>query len=58
MIIRQTPMDKENYVLISDSSTAIELQKKNIFPKYMDNDGLYFVKTVELEMFLLDKIQG
>lgn len=52
MIIRDTPIDKENYVLIADGMVALELQKQGLFPKYIDMDGVYFASSTELDMAL------
>ena len=57
MIIRDTPIDKENYVMIEDTDIAFKLQKHEFYPKYIDKDGLYFAKSTELDM-ALNKIKG
>lgn len=52
MIVRDTPKDKENYVLITDDYKALSLQEQGISPKYMDENGLYFAKSDELDLAL------
>lgn len=52
MIIRDTPKDIDNYVLIVDTDKAIALQELGFFPRYIDNDGLYFAKSTELDLAL------
>ena len=57
MIIRQTPTDLNNYVLIEDTDVALRLQEQEFYPKYMDSKGLYFVKSIDLDV-TLNKIKG
>ena len=57
MIIRDTPTNLEDFVLIQDSEIALKLQEQEFYPKYIDNDGLYFAKSTELDMALY-KIKG
>lgn len=52
MIIRKTPDNLEDYILINDTDTAIKLQSNNFCPLYMDNNGLYFAKESKLELVL------
>lgn len=57
MIIRETPKDIEKYVLIENTDVALELQEQAFYPKYMDSNGLYFVKSIDLDV-ALNKIKG
>ena len=44
MIIRQTPPNKELYILV-DSDTSDILHGYNFYPKYIDENGLYYVRS-------------
>lgn len=44
MIIRGTPINEDDYILV-DSSTSVDLQELGFIPKYMDNSGIYYLKT-------------
>lgn len=52
MIIRDTPKEIERYVLINDTNITLALQEMGFFPKYIDNNGLYFIKSDELALAL------
>lgn len=52
MIIRDTPTDIENYMLITDGLVALELQKQGLFPKYIDINGVYFATSDALDVAL------
>ncbi|MEG1353696.1 MAG: hypothetical protein RR255_00240 [Bacilli bacterium] len=52
MVIRATPKDTSNYV-IADSELADILQRNGFHPKYMDMEYLYFVRTIEIEKFMM-----
>lgn len=55
MIIRETPVDIDNYIIVKSSEITLKLQEQNLYPKYIDNDGVYFIKSQELSL-ALDKI--
>lgn len=55
MIIRKTPVDIENYIIVKSSEITLKLQEQNLYPKYIDKDGVYFAKSQELNL-ALDKI--
>lgn len=55
MIKRETPVDIDNYVLIKSSEITLKLQELELYPMYIDNDGVYFMKSQELSL-ALDKI--
>lgn len=55
MIIRETPVDMDNYILIKSSEMVLKLQEQELYPMYIDNNGVYFVKSQELSL-ALDKI--
>lgn len=57
MIIRETPKDIENYTIISDSDIILKLQELEFYPKYIDQVGVYFEKSIELDK-ALNKING
>lgn len=44
MIIRGTPINEDDYILV-DSSTSVDLQELGFIPKYIDNRGIYYLKT-------------
>ena len=52
MIVRETPKDIENYVLVEDTNKALALQELGFFPRYIDNNGLYFAKSTEFDLAL------
>jgi hypothetical protein len=47
MIIRDKPKDLINYIKV-DSNTSYILSQNGFFPKYIDNDYIYYVKTNSL----------
>lgn len=51
MIIRQTPKNLQNYIGV-DSETSLFLTLKGFYPKYMDFDYIYYVKTDELQKYI------
>lgn len=53
MIIRGTPKDKDvgKYIFV-DSKTSLNLHENGFFPKYIDENGIYFLKTNELINFM------
>ena len=52
MIIRNTPTDIENYTIITDGDVILKLQELEFYPKYIDNNGVYFEKSTELDIAL------
>ena len=51
MIIRQTPKNKEKYIIV-DSKVSQILQENGFYPKYMDNEAIYYVKSDEIIEFM------
>ena len=53
MIIRGTPKEIEKYIKV-DSDTSLTLQEIGFVPKYIDNDGIYYLKSD----VLIESIEG
>lgn len=51
MIIRSTPKDLSKYIQV-DSNISMELHSNGFFPKYIDEDFIYYVKDKEILNFL------
>ena len=51
MLIRQTPKNKEKYIIV-DSKVSKILQENGFRPKYMDNEAMYYVKSDEIIEFM------
>lgn len=51
MIIRQTPKNKENYIMVNSKVSQI-LQENGFYPKYMDNEAIYYVKSDKIVEFI------
>ena len=51
MLIRQTPKNKEKYIIV-DSKVSQILQENGFCPKYMDNETIYYVKSDEIVEFM------
>ena len=51
MLIRQTPKNKEKYIIV-DSKVSQILQENGFCPKYMDNEAIYHVKSDEIVEFI------
>lgn len=51
MIIRQTPKDKDKYIAVDDDTSNV-LHEHGFYPKYIDNDFIYYVKSKELGQFI------
>lgn len=51
MIIRQTPKNKENYIMV-DSKVSQILQENGFCPKFMDMEFIYYVKSDEIIEFM------
>lgn len=51
MVIRGTPKNKDKFICVNNEIGNI-LQKNDFFPKYMDFNYLYFIKTKEIEVFM------
>lgn len=54
MVIRNTPKDKNNYIIIKDNDIVYKLHIRGFMPKYIDENGVYFVKDKEIER-IIDK---
>ena len=48
MIIRDTPKDKGDYELISNTELITQLHEIGIYPMYIDSNGVYFLKSAGL----------
>ena len=51
MLIRQTPKNKEKYIIVNSKVSQI-LQENGFYPKYMDNEAIYYVKSDEIVEFM------
>ena len=51
MLIRQTPKNKEKYIIV-DSKVSQILQENGFCPKYMDMEFIYYVKSDEIIEFM------
>ena len=51
MLIRQTPKNKEKYIIV-DSKVSQILQENGICPKYMDMEFIYYVKSDKIIEFM------
>ena len=51
MIIRGTPKNKDNYILV-DSETTLVLHKNGFIPMYIDESGIYYKKNKEILEFM------
>ena len=51
MLIRKTPKNKEKYIIV-DSKVSQILQENGFYPKYMDNEAIYYVKSDEIVEFM------
>ena len=51
MIIRGTPKNKDNYILV-DSETTLVLHKNGFVPMYIDESGIYYKKNKEILDFM------
>ena len=50
-------MDIDNYTIITDSDIIFKLQELEFYPKYIDQAGVYFEKSIKLDN-ALNKING
>ena len=51
MIIRGTPKNIEDFILV-DSEMSLKLEKNGFIPKFIDEKGIYYVKSKEIENFI------
>ena len=51
MLIRQTPKNKEKYIIVGSKVSQI-LQENGFYPKYMDNEAIYYVKSDKIVEFI------
>lgn len=49
MVIRQTPSDLNKYIAVKFSISPKVTQETKQRPLYMDNDYIYYKKTLEVE---------
>ena len=52
MIIRQTPMNVDNYIAV-DEQTSNVLHQNGFYPKYIDNRFIYYVRSDEIIDFMI-----
>ena len=52
MIIRETPKNTEEYIIV-DGATSNILHQNGFYPKYMDNNFVYYVRSNEIIDFML-----
>lgn len=45
MIQLGSPKDIKKFIKITDNSLILRLNKRGLFPKYKDIDGVYFIKN-------------
>ena len=51
MIIRETPKNTEEYIIV-DGATSNILHQNGFYPKYMDNNFVYYVRSNEIIDFM------
>jgi len=51
MIIRGTPKNLKDFILV-DSKTSLKLEKNGFIPKFIDEKGIYYVRSKEIENFI------
>ena len=51
MLIIQTPKNNEKYIIVDSQVTQI-LQENGFYPKYMDNEAIYYVKSDKIIKFI------
>lgn len=54
MIIRQTPNNVDAYIAV-DNETSNILHQHGFYPKYIDSNFIYYVRSSEIIDFILDK---
>jgi len=52
MIIRETPKDKNKFILVKNSYLNAYLQENGYAPMYVDSKGVYYKKSGMLESIL------
>lgn len=52
MIIRETPKNAEEYIIV-DGATSNILHQNGFYPKYIDNNFVYYVRSNEIINFML-----
>ena len=57
MIIRETPKNKDNFILV-DSETTLVLHKNGFIPMYIDESGVYYKKNKEILDFMERRIKN
>ena len=48
MIIRDTPKNIDDYMLVIDAELTAQLQEMGVYPMYIDPAGVYFLKSAGL----------
>ncbi len=51
MIIRGTPRELDKYILVN-GEMSIELHKNGFLPKYIDENGVYYLRSGEVLKFM------
>ena len=57
MIIRGTPKNKNNFILVG-SETTLVLHKNGFVPMYIDENGVYYKKNKEILDFMERRIKN
>lgn len=57
MIIRGTPKNKNNFILV-DSETTLVLHSNGFMPMYIDENGIYYKKNKEILDFMERRIKN
>lgn len=48
MIIRDTPKNIDDYMLVTDAELTAQLHEMGVYPMYIDPAGVYFLKSAGL----------
>jgi hypothetical protein len=57
MIIRGTPKDKNNFILVDSEMTKV-LHSNGFIPMYIDKNGVYYKKDKEILEFMERRIKN
>lgn len=53
MIIRDTPKNVDDYMLVTDAELTAQLHEIGVYPMYIDPAGVYFLKSAGLRSALI-----
>jgi hypothetical protein len=48
VIIRDTPKNIDDYMLVTDAELTAQLHEMGVYPMYIDPAGVYFLKSAGL----------